>query len=299
MERLEGEAARGSVSRDAGAALDRRSAHDAGPWTTAWRRAGSRHARRLLRLYAIPDGAEQASCGDSFDSVPTSSATAADEIAWHARQLYLARRAASRACGQGAARHAPVPGLQVMIYLPDQKELFARICGFLRQGRGLSILDAKVHTTGARLRARYLPAVHDPLQRRTPLTIADTIQLCRVRAVKQHACPRGRLSNRSPIGGRMSAPSQALSAHAGGAACFPMTRERTISSSWSPATGQGLLARIAYTLAKRERQCRVSAKINTLGERVEDVFLHRRRPAARRGRRCSGLETALYEQLQL
>ena len=37
-------------------------------------------------------------------------------------------------------------GLQVLVYLPDQKELFARICGFFGRA-GLSILEAKVHTT--------------------------------------------------------------------------------------------------------------------------------------------------------
>ena len=59
----------------------------------------------------------------------------------------------------------------------------------------------------------------------------------------------------------------------------------------------GLLARIAYTLAKANVNVE-SAKINTLGERVEDVFLldgarlHDEAALLR-------LETALYEQLQL
>ena len=37
-------------------------------------------------------------------------------------------------------------GLQVAVYLPDQKDLFARISGFFGR-RGLSILEAKIHTT--------------------------------------------------------------------------------------------------------------------------------------------------------
>ena len=59
----------------------------------------------------------------------------------------------------------------------------------------------------------------------------------------------------------------------------------------------GLLARIAYTLAKANVNVE-SAKINTLGERAEDVFLldgarlHDEAALLR-------LETALYEQLQL
>ena len=49
-----------------------------------------------------------------------------------------------------------------MVYLPDQKDLFARICGFFGR-RGLSILEAKIHTT----RHGYALdtfAVHDPAE---------------------------------------------------------------------------------------------------------------------------------------
>jgi [protein-PII] uridylyltransferase len=59
----------------------------------------------------------------------------------------------------------------------------------------------------------------------------------------------------------------------------------------------GLLARIAYTLAVANVNV-VSAKINTLGDRAEDVFLidgvrlHDEQALLR-------LETALYEQLRI
>jgi [protein-PII] uridylyltransferase len=59
----------------------------------------------------------------------------------------------------------------------------------------------------------------------------------------------------------------------------------------------GLLARIAYVLAKANVNV-ASAKINTLGERAEDVFLidgarlHDEQALLR-------LETALYEQLEV
>jgi [protein-PII] uridylyltransferase len=59
----------------------------------------------------------------------------------------------------------------------------------------------------------------------------------------------------------------------------------------------GLLARIAYTLASANINV-ASAKINTLGERAEDVFLldgARLHDEAARLR----LETALYEQLRV
>ncbi|MFK9743678.1 hypothetical protein ACJELQ_26955, partial [Escherichia coli] len=44
-------------------------------------------------------------------------------------------------------RPSPIgEGLQVLVYAPDQPDLFARICGYF-DGAGFSILDAKVHTT--------------------------------------------------------------------------------------------------------------------------------------------------------
>ena len=59
----------------------------------------------------------------------------------------------------------------------------------------------------------------------------------------------------------------------------------------------GLLARIAYLLAKANVNV-ATAKINTLGERVEDVFLLE---GARLHDEAAllKLETALYEQLRL
>ncbi|MBB1076703.1 [protein-PII] uridylyltransferase, partial [Rhodoferax sp. 4810] len=66
------------------------------------------------------------------------------EIAWHARVL-------SRHLGtqQPIVRARPSPvgeGLQVLVYTPDQSDLFARICGFFERS-GFSILDARIHTT--------------------------------------------------------------------------------------------------------------------------------------------------------
>ena len=62
------------------------------------------------------------------------------------------------------ARLSPLgEGLQVLVYAPDQPDLFARICGYF-DGAGFNILDAKVHTTRKRLRARHLPG-HQPAVR--------------------------------------------------------------------------------------------------------------------------------------
>ena len=126
-------------------------------------------AQRILRLYAIPDGAERV-LWSHVDDVYFQRHTA-DEIAWHARQLH-GRLAGSEPviCARLSRAEA---GLQVMTYLPDQKDLFARICGFFGR-RGLSILEAKIHTTKDGY-ALDTFSVHDPSD--PDASYRDTIQL--------------------------------------------------------------------------------------------------------------------------
>ena len=69
----------------------------------------------------------------------------AADIAWHARALWRhVETPASRSCARGPSSVGE--GLQVLVYSPDQPDLFARICGYF-DGAGFNILDAKVHTT--------------------------------------------------------------------------------------------------------------------------------------------------------
>src|SRR4030095_14621762 len=94
----------------------------------------------------------------------------ADEIAWHARHLYWRVEGTKPVVKARLARDGA--GLQVLVYLPDQKELFARVCGFFGRA-GLSILEAKVHTTRNGY-ALHTFAVADPAN---PLgSSRDTIQ---------------------------------------------------------------------------------------------------------------------------
>jgi [protein-PII] uridylyltransferase len=242
-------------------------------------------AARQLRLYAIPDGAEQA-LWRQLDSVYFQRHSA-DEIAWHARQLYFRADGAEPVVKARLSRSGA--GLQVMLYLPDQKELFARICGFFGRAR-LSILDAKVHTT----RHGYALdtfMVHDPVSAHAAYRdVTGYVEF----ELKRLLTARAPLE--APPVGRMSRHLK----H------FPLTPEVRL---FPDDTGThyileivagdrpGLLARIAYTLAKANVNV-ASAKINTLGERAEDVFLldgarlHDEAALLR-------LETALYEQLQL
>jgi [protein-PII] uridylyltransferase len=242
-------------------------------------------AQRLLRLYAVPDDAEKA-LWRRLDT-PYFMRHTADEIAWHARHLYWRFEGAKPVVKARLARDGA--GLQVLVYLPDQKELFARVCGFFGHA-GLSILEAKVHTT----RHDYALdtfAVHDPVN---PLaSYRDTIQLVEYELTRSLAEQR---PLEPPSEGRISRQMR----H------FPLTPQVQIFPDDKgthyileivAGDRPGLLARIAYVLAKANINVE-SAKINTLGERAEDVFLidgarlHDEQALLR-------LETALFEQLRL
>ena len=240
-------------------------------------------AQRLLRLYAVPDAAEQA-LWRHLDT-PYFQRHTADEIAWHARHLYWRVNVAAPVVKARLARGGA--GLQVLAYLPDQRELFARICGFF--GRvSLSILEAKVHTT----RHNYAFdtfVVHDP---GNPLAAyRETIQYVEYELTQRLNDP---LPVEPPAEGRISRQLR----H------FPLTPEIQIFPDdkgthyiLEVVAGDraGLLARIAYVLAKANVNV-ASAKINTLGERVEDVFLidgarlHDEQALLK-------LETTLYQEL--
>jgi [protein-PII] uridylyltransferase len=242
-------------------------------------------ARRLLRLYAVPENAEQG-LWRHLDT-PYFLRHTAEEIAWHARHLYWRVTEPAPVVKARLARSGA--GLQVLVYLPDQKELFARTCGFFGRA-GLSILEAKIHTT----RHGYALdtfAVHDPANPRA--SSRDVLQFVEheLGSLLAAAAPL-----EPPGAGRLSRQLR----H------FPLTPEIRMFPDdkgthyiLEVVAGDrpGLLARIAYVLAQANVNV-ASAKINTLGERAEDVFLidgarlHDEHALLR-------LETALYDQLRI
>jgi [protein-PII] uridylyltransferase len=240
-------------------------------------------AQRLLRLYAVPDGAESA-LWKHLDT-PYFQRHSAEEIAWHARHLYwrvdrTAPVVKARLSRDGA-------GMQVLVYMPDQKELFARLCGFFGSA-GLSIYDAKIHTTRAGW-ALDTFTLNDPSRGtsyRETLSMVET-ELARVLVEQAPLLPpaEGRISRRVKH--------------------FPLTPEVQIFPDdkgthyiLEVVAGDrpGLLARIAYTLAHANINV-ASAKINTLGDRAEDVFLIEG-PRLHDEQALLRLETAIYEQLK-
>ncbi len=242
-------------------------------------------ARKLLRLYAVPEHAEDA-LWHKLDVAYFQRHTA-DEIAWHARNLYWRIDRPEPVVKARLSRGGA--GLQVMIYLPDQKELFARLAGFF--GRvGLSILEARIHTTrdGYALDSFI---VHDPAN--PSASHRETIQFVEHELGELLAHPQ---SVEPPSQGRLSRRLK----H------FPLAPQVQIFADDKGAQHilevvagdrPGLLAQIAYLLAKANVNV-ISAKINTLGDRAEDVFLvdgarlHDEQALLR-------LETTLYDALQV
>jgi [protein-PII] uridylyltransferase len=155
---------------------------------------------------------------------------------------------------------------------------------------GLSILEAKIHTT----RAGYALdtfALNDPSQS-SGTSYRETLQMVEFELTKV-------LTEQPPLSPPAEGRIPRQLKH------FPLTPEVQIFPDdkgthyiLEVVAGDrpGLLARIAYTLAKANINV-VSAKINTLGERAEDVFLI---DGARLHDEHALLlvETALYEQLK-
>ncbi|HKO87394.1 MAG TPA: [protein-PII] uridylyltransferase [Burkholderiales bacterium] len=215
-------------------------------------------ALRLLRLYALSDEVT-----DKFWrqlDMTYFLRHEAQEIAWHTRNLYH-RVDADKPVVK--ARLAPFgEGIQVFIYCKDERDLFARICGYF-ESINFNIADAKIHTTkhGYALDSFLVMGVGSARYR-------DLINLIEYNLAERLA-QRGPLS--PPVRGRISRQSK----H------FPITPEVNIRPDeknqyqlLSIAAGDrpGLLYSIARVLSEYDVRLH-SAKVVTLGDRAEDVFL--------------------------
>ena len=187
----------------------------------------------------------------------------AGDIAWHARALCA--HVQTRQPIVRARLSSVGEGLQVLVYAPDQADLFARICGYFDTA-DFNILDAKVHTT----RAGYAldtfqvicPHLEDHYHYRDLISLVETQLREALRATGPLPEPkRGRVSRRVKS--------------------FPITPRITLrpderAQAWllgvSASDRSGLLFSIARVLARHRINLQL-AKISTLGERVEDTFL--------------------------
>jgi [protein-PII] uridylyltransferase len=225
-----------------------------------------REALETLNLYAMPFESHKA-LWETLDVGYFMRHEAAD-IAWHTRQLSrplaLAKAEGKTPGVTVKARLSPLgEGLQVMVYTPDQTDLFARICGYFDQA-GFSILDAKIHT------ARNGYAL-DTFQVVTPMLNAHYRELTNMvendlkNTVEQGGplpkAGRGRVSRR--VKSFPVAPRVRLQ---------PDEKAQRWLLSISASDRVGLLYGVAQVLAHHQINV-LLAKISTLGERVEDTFL--------------------------
>ena len=228
--------------------------------------ARKREALTMLALYALPFEAHK-DLWATLDVGYFMRHDAAD-IAWHTRQLsrslFAAKAKDSVVAVTVRARLSPVgEGLQVMVYSPDQADLFARICGYFDQA-GFNILDAKVHTATNgyaldtfQISSSHLEAHYRELINMVEAGLTETIE----QAKPLPAPARGRVSRRVksfPIAPRVSLQ--------------PDERAQKWLLSISASDRVGLLYSVARVLANHKVNL-LLAKISTLGERVEDTFL--------------------------
>jgi len=216
-------------------------------------------AARLLRLYALSDSVKDRLWA-SLDITYFLRHDAA-EIAWHTRNLHY-RVDADKPVVK--ARLAPFgEGLQVMIYTKDREALFARICGYFDRA-SYNIVEAKIHTTrnGYALDTFVVMGSGGGTHYRDLISMIETGLAEELQSDAPLGPPRGgRLSRRVrhfPISPAVDIRPDERGAY----------QVLSIVASDRP----GLLYGVARILARHHISLQ-TARINTLGDRAEDVFL--------------------------
>ncbi|MFC5475203.1 [protein-PII] uridylyltransferase [Paraherbaspirillum soli] len=216
-------------------------------------------ALKTLRLYGLPNDAHEY-LWRQLDVAYFLRHDASD-IAWQTRSFYNQADSPNPIV---KCRLAPIgEGLQVAVYTRDETDLFVRICSYF-DSKNFSILDAKIHTTrhGYALDSFLISA---PLFAKHYRDIINLIE----HELTYLLQTRGALP--APSKGRLSRLSRT----------FPVTptvdlrpdeRGQYYLLSITANDRTGLLYSVANVLAKHKINLH-TAKIMTLGERAEDVFL--------------------------
>lgn len=184
----------------------------------------------------------------------------AQEIAWHSRLLAFRANTAAPIVKTRLSRAGT--GLQVMVYCPDQRHLFARICAFFSRMH-YTIVEAKIHTTqhGYALNSfQVMEVSRSDMDYRDLMTYIEfelTEKIVLGKPVE--AIAAGRISRQLK--------------HFPISTCVNIERDKRGMYVLSLIAGDrpGLLARIAQILDRHDIRLH-RAKINTLGSRAEDVF---------------------------
>jgi [protein-PII] uridylyltransferase len=249
------------------------------------------HARQLSRYasqqvatkkVAAPAIFQGATGKNGIKNEPAAAATALAPAA-----TALAPAASNPGATFVRARLSPIgEGMQLLVYTPDQPDLFARICGFFDQN-GFSILDAKVHTANNGYALDTFQVVSSAVEEhyREMMTMVE-VELARTVA-EQRPLPsaaRARQSRRVksfPFQPRVD--------------LRPDEKAQRWILSVSASDRVGLLYAIARVLAHHKVNLQL-AKISTLGERVEDTFLIDG-PELQHNKKQIEIETELLEAL--
>ena len=241
-------------------------------------------AMRLLRFFALSETVHER-LWKQLDTVYFLRHSA-EEIAWHTRSLHY--RIYNNQPVVRARLYQDGDGLQVMVYTQDQPDLFARIVGFFARA-GYSIVDAKIHTTahGYALDSFVVLDVEKRDNNREMLAyIEHELEQRLIQQTAPEAPSSGRLSRQVkhfPIKPEASIRGDEKGAH--------------FILSLIAADRPGLLYTVATTLAQHGANLH-TAKITTLGERAEDVFLISGGDLRQSASRIR-LETELMERLKV
>jgi [protein-PII] uridylyltransferase len=239
-----------------------------------------------LRLYGINDNAYE----DLWKQLDVAFFLRQDssDIAWLTRHLYS--KVNSEQPIVRARLSAVGEGLQVAVYVKDQEDLFARICAYFER-HGFSIWDARIHTT------RHGYAL-------------DTFQISGSSLVDEGGSYRdliqlvefeltAAITNSEPLPnpsmGRLSRQSRTFPIQPR-VYMAPDDRGRYYTLALSASDRTGLLYTISRVLAKHQVSIH-TARINTLGERVEDVLLLDAANLGKNPKLQIQLETELLEAL--
>ncbi len=219
-------------------------------------------AHRQLRMFGIEDSA----CNDLWEQLDVAFflRQEASDIAWLTRHLFNRVQTEEPIV---RARLSPAgEGLQVAVYVKDQVDLFARICAYFERHH-FSIWDARIHTTkhGYALDTFQISGSHLVDEGGSYRDLIQLVEYELAESIKKAApLPEpniGRLSRQSksfPIQARVSLQ--------------PDERNQYFALTLSASDRSGLLYAVAKALAKHHVSLH-TARINTLGERVEDILL--------------------------
>lgn len=192
------------------------------------------------------------------------------EIAWHTRQLYK-----SVSTTQTIVKARPTDkneGIQLLVYTKDKENLFELICSYFYENQ-INILDARIHTSnegyaldsfiieslvfGEDTRS-YVPIIEHGLADKITKKQLEDFQCVLKRRSRFSMSPGIRRSRTFPI-----VPSIELQ---------PDEHSKSWRLSITATDTPGILYSLASTFSRHNINLQM-AKVMTLGERVEDVFI--------------------------